>query len=516
MKGWRRAFAVVVIGAPVALGFGSVSSASHGDARPGGGSSFSGGGGGGFSGGSSFGGGSSFSSSGGGGGDIGGFGLGIVLVLGALFAMIGHHNKADDSEGWSSGDGFGNDFDNDFATLWESAEPKPMPVMLEPLRQHDAHFSQILLEDFLYELYIRAQEARGSKQELALLSPYLDDSVRAKLLDRGGRHPLAVSTVIVGAMRIAKFELADDWASIRVDYETNYTESYPSGDGRGRLGFYSKERWHFVRRISVHSRKPDETRGFNCASCGAPVEQDQHAECSHCGQTHGSGEFDWVCNGVVVKREETRGPALTGYAEEQGTFDATVIDPFLDRDLAALGQHDPAFDRDGLFARVKMIYHQLNTAWSSLEWEQARPFLSDRLWSSMHYWIRAYEEQDLQNLMIRAKIDRIVVAKVRTDPFFHAVTVRIWASALDHTVHRGSGAVVGGNDSAPRDYSEYWTFIRSAERRGEASTDSSCPNCGAGLELNMAGNCKYCEVKITAGQFDWVLSAIEQDEAYLG
>jgi len=32
----------------------------------------------------------------------------------------------------------------------------------------------------------------------------------------------------------------------------------------------------------------------------------------------------------------------------------------------------------------------------------------------------------------------------------------------------------------------------------------------------MAGVCEYCHGKITSGEFDWVLSRIEQDEAYKG
>jgi hypothetical protein len=32
----------------------------------------------------------------------------------------------------------------------------------------------------------------------------------------------------------------------------------------------------------------------------------------------------------------------------------------------------------------------------------------------------------------------------------------------------------------------------------------------------MAGSCEYCSVHVTAGEFDWVLSKIEQDDAYRG
>ena len=32
----------------------------------------------------------------------------------------------------------------------------------------------------------------------------------------------------------------------------------------------------------------------------------------------------------------------------------------------------------------------------------------------------------------------------------------------------------------------------------------------------MTGTCEYCAVKVTGGEYDWVLSRIEQDEVYTG
>ena len=60
------------------------------------------------------------------------------------------------------------------------------------------------------------------------------------------------------------------------------------------------------------------------------------------------------------------------------------------------------------------------------------------------------------------------------------------------------------------------SLIRGSGVRGAARADKQCPNCGVDLAINMAGNCPSCQAKVTAGQFDWVLSRIEQDEAYQG
>jgi hypothetical protein len=75
---------------------------------------------------------------------------------------------------------------------------------------------------------------------------------------------------------------------------------------------------------------------------------------------------------------------------------------------------------------------------------------------------------------------------------------------------------VAGNPQSDRYYSEYWTFVRGAGVRGAPRSDKNCPNCAAPLDTNMAGECTYCGAKVTSGEFDWVLSKIEQDEAYTG
>jgi hypothetical protein len=83
-------------------------------------------------------------------------------------------------------------------------------------------------------------------------------------------------------------------------------------------------------------------------------------------------------------------------------------------------------------------------------------------------------------------------------------------------VREASGEVVSGSRRSPRAYSEYWTLIRGAATRGAPRSDKSCPNCGAALAVSMAGLCEHCGAKITSGDFDWVLSKIEQDDSYSG
>ncbi|HEV2904479.1 MAG TPA: hypothetical protein VGW32_05505, partial [Pyrinomonadaceae bacterium] len=92
----------------------------------------------------------------------------------------------------------------------------------------------------------------------------------------------------------------------------------------------------------------------------------------------------------------------------------------------------------------------------------------------------------------------------------------IFAEGYDYTINEG-GQVVAGSRTNLRKWSEYWTFIRNSKAPPAAArSDLNCPNCGAALKVNATGICEFCGGKITSGEFDWVLSKIEQDESYVG
>jgi hypothetical protein len=157
------------------------------------------------------------------------------------------------------------------------------------------------------------------------------------------------------------------------------------------------------------------------------------------------------------------------------------------------------------------VFAQLQVAWSSREWLRARPFVSDNLFQSQMYWIDMYIQQRVRNMTENARILRIDLASVISDKHYDAITVRVWATGLDYTMSED------GSRSKERAYSEYWTLIRGAQPSGRPTkTTPECPSCGAPLKIAMTGNCEYCKVKVTTGEFDWVLSRIEQDESYGG
>jgi hypothetical protein len=252
-----------------------------------------------------------------------------------------------------------------------------------------------------------------------------------------------------------------------------------------------------------------------CPKCGGALADLKGDTCAYCHEVLTPGSFDWAVESIVSHRE-LRPPVLTGAdAVEVGTDLPTVVHRDARSRYETLCARDPQFSWPSFQARVGLIFAKLNQGWSSRDWKVARPFVSDRLFQTQLYWIEEYRRQKLVNRNEGARILDVQMASVVSDAHYDAITVRVFASGFDHTVDE-RGNVVSGSKTVARRYSEYWTLIRGADVARPSSAASDCPNCGAALDINMAGSCEHCHAKVTSGRFDWVLSRIEQDESYGG
>ncbi len=466
-------------------------------ARPGGGHSYSGGGGGGGG------------YSGGGGGDGGGGELllyllfsvpeiGIPLIIVAIVLFFWMQSSQDSQQSWDSAQFI----------------PTPPPD-LSVIRRFDPDFSVVLFEDFVYQLFAEAHWARHDKARIAAFSPHLSENAQTQLIARcqGGK---AVQRVVIGSMTANNITLPDIAAMADGrPYYVKISVRFESNIGDGDQALYVDETWHFARAANVISPEPGRMATTVCSNCGAPYQHNDRRVCQSCDEIVDSGRFGWLVTSTSVNQTRKAIQSLTGYAPEVGTQDLTRIHPNTVNELHGLQLDDPDFSESSFVGRAALVFENLYQAWNKDEISLARPYVSDNLYNYLHYWLDAYRQEGLSNLVANHAMTGYTIAKLARDRHYDAITIRIWAAGADYTTDK-EGRVVGGSKNSTRYFSEYWTFIRRADHHGKTTLEKQCPNCGAQLKISMAGVCEYCEAHITSGEFDWVLSKIEQDESYHG
>ena len=83
--------------------------------------------------------------------------------------------------------------------------------------------------------------------------------------------------------------------------------------------------------------------------------------------------------------------------------------------------------------------------------------------------------------------------------------------------HRRPASSCAASSSASAPYSEYWTLDPQRRAQGRRRAPSRrAATAAPARRSRWPATCDHCGAHVTAGEFDWVLSKIEQDDTYRG
>jgi len=208
----------------------------------------------------------------------------------------------------------------------------------------------------------------------------------------------------------------------------------------------------------------------------------------------------------------------------KSTGGSTVIQPVLEekqKDIeerkANLKKSDPGWNEERFLDMAETIFFKVQEAWTKKKLEIARPFITDAVYNRFKQQIDDLTRRGLVNVLENIVIGSSEIVKIEQDNEYDSITVKFRASMKDYKIEEKTGNIVSGSKDQSPPFTEYWTFIRRAgvkTRDTHAVKEKKCPNCGAPLDINESGVCKYCKANVVSGDFDWVLSKITQKEEW--
>lgn len=265
------------------------------------------------------------------------------------------------------------------------------------------------------------------------------------------------------------------------------------------------EDWTFWRAPGTRTSSSGDTTALKCPSCGGLLQLGEDGLCKFCGADIASGRYDWVV-------AEIRQDLFRGVRTAAG-LGLDELDPATG--IAAIKRDDPEFDESAFLERVGRAFFALEQAWQDRDLTASRAFMSPGLYLGWSTQVKQLIELHRKNVLEGLRIEEISPVKVTHGAAFDDITVRITATCADYEVDEETGRIVFGSRE-PTTFTEYWTFQRGrgVKTTARGALEKVCPNCGAPLEINQFGECRYCKAAVTSGRFDWVLSRIEQADEY--
>jgi hypothetical protein len=130
------------------------------------------------------------------------------------------------------------------------------------------------------------------------------------------------------------------------------------------------------------------------------------------------------------------------------------------------------------------------------------------IWEQQKEDLAAYKTDGRRNVLEGLAVRDAAIVAAASDPHFDTVVVRLTLAAADYDVAAVTGALVRGS-RVPITWTEDWVFQRSPSSGHLSMAPGVCPQCGAPIEVDVAGVCGRCDAELNGAPPDWLLSRID-------
>ena len=129
-------------------------------------------------------------------------------------------------------------------------------------------------------------------------------------------------------------------------------------------------------------------------------------------------------------------------------------------DYRSLTMMDPGFDPQRFLKSAQDIFFKVQGAWNKQDTAALGALCGRELMQTWEEELSRLRARNEQNRMENVALRESEISEVWTENGEDFITVRLHANLLDYTIDSSTGAVVGGSNSEPVEFEEYWTFSR--------------------------------------------------------
>jgi uncharacterized tellurite resistance protein B-like protein len=219
------------------------------------------------------------------------------------------------------------------------------------------------------------------------------------------------------------------------------------------------------------------------------------------------------CAAALVRRSHQRRVLRMGGAARSVSLERRIVE--------AVRAGDPGFTSEDFKRRVSGAFIKVAEALASGELGGARAFVSDGVYERLV--LQASERRNgaggelLGAGLEDFRVHDVSIADGDLGARLQTVAVRLEASAAERPAGERAGGP-RGRKLPRRRFSEYWSFVRSADMRTRPGRpgliEGRCPNCGHPIAMSQHSACPACEAVLRSGRHDWVLAEVVQESAW--
>ena len=176
---------------------------------------------------------------------------------------------------------------------------------------------------------------------------------------------------------------------------------------------------------------------------------------------------------------------------------------------------DPMFDEDRFLSQVKLVYLQLQSAWTEKDWNSVRNLESTSLYEQHLTQLQEHIRAKTTNVLERVRVEDSKIKDFIENPEGNdRIEVILSSTMRDYIRNDETGRVIEGDPTKDLFTVYRMVFLREHGAQTEIIKNSEvvsdhCPNCGAPLTIDSIDKCEYCQASLKHNPKAWVLDVYE-------
>lgn len=170
---------------------------------------------------------------------------------------------------------------------------------------------------------------------------------------------------------------------------------------------------------------------------------------------------------------------------------------------------DSTFNESMFITKVNNIFKKLLTSIMLEKTKEIKHFLSEDLYNSVERKVLDLSGQNRRQMYDELNINNTKITDIEDIGDRYKITVTTEVKYLDYIIDKTNQSILSGDtqNRIKESYTLEFTKLKSARVQGIVR---KCQSCGASMDVNSTGICKFCGSTYDQESHDWILTKVEK------
>lgn len=166
-----------------------------------------------------------------------------------------------------------------------------------------------------------------------------------------------------------------------------------------------------------------------------------------------------------------------------------------------INKYLPNFNINNFNITVFNIYKNIQEAWMNFDLDTIRDLVSDEIYNMYSMQLSTLQAKGQKNIMENIHYITNYISNISIDNNLTTINTVLKVTCNDYVIDNNN-KVVRGNKYRTLTYTYLLTFTKYTN----PTNITNCPNCGAKIDINASGKCKYCNATIINEEEKWIMT----------